>query len=282
MRPLVETATPLDPAADPARIRAPQAPGARRWRFARATGALVLREMETTYGRSPGGYAWAVLEPVGVIALMSVMFSFVLRAPGLGTNFPLFFATGHLSFTLFLTLATLLAQSVQYSRALLAYPAVTIVDALASRLALNALTQLLVMGIVIGGICAWYDLAPILDWGAIVLALAMALALAVGVGTVNCFLFARLPVWRQVWGIVSRPLFLVSGVLYVPEVVPAQWRGWLMWNPAIHVTSEMRRGFYPTYDAVHVRPLYPFLVALVLAIFGLLFLLRHHKDLVER
>ena len=32
---------------------------ARRFRSARAVVALMLREMATTYGRSPGGYVWA-------------------------------------------------------------------------------------------------------------------------------------------------------------------------------------------------------------------------------
>ena len=35
--------------------------------------ALIIREMSTTYGRSAGGYIWAILEPVGAIALMSLV-----------------------------------------------------------------------------------------------------------------------------------------------------------------------------------------------------------------
>ena len=31
--------------------------------------ALMLREMATTYGRSPGGYLWVMLEPIAGIAL---------------------------------------------------------------------------------------------------------------------------------------------------------------------------------------------------------------------
>lgn len=27
--------------------------------------AMVLREMTATYGRTPGGYIWAIIEPVG-------------------------------------------------------------------------------------------------------------------------------------------------------------------------------------------------------------------------
>ena len=40
----------------------PRAP--RRFATVRTSVALMLREMVTTYGRSPGGYIWAVVEPV--------------------------------------------------------------------------------------------------------------------------------------------------------------------------------------------------------------------------
>ena len=43
--------------------------------------ALMLREMATTYGRSAGGYLWAILDPVLGIALLSVLFSLALRHP---------------------------------------------------------------------------------------------------------------------------------------------------------------------------------------------------------
>ena len=64
--------------------------------------ALMLREMSTTYGRSPGGYLWAILEPAGGIAMMSVAFGLVLRSPSLGTNFPIFYATGYLPFMMYM------------------------------------------------------------------------------------------------------------------------------------------------------------------------------------
>ena len=59
---------------------------ARRYRPARTVSALVIREMTTSYGRSPGGYIWAILEPVGAVMILSIGFS-RLRQPTLGTSF---------------------------------------------------------------------------------------------------------------------------------------------------------------------------------------------------
>ena len=261
-------------------IRAAQRPKGLRFRFFRSFAALTLREMTTTYGRSPGGYAWAVLEPVAGIAVLSIVFSFVMRAPSLGTNFIYFFSGGVLLFTLYGSASNAAASSVRFSQALLEYPAVSFIDALLARFVLNAMTQLLVMFIVIAGIILIYDLQPILRWPALFQAIAMTLALSFGLGTVNCYLTTSYPLWERIWAVLNRPMFFISGVMFVPEDLPWKVRDYLMWNPLMHATSEMRKGMFVTYDAVHVSPLYVFTLSLGLTMLGLLLLRRHHKDLV--
>ena len=259
---------------------AAQKPKTRRFRTARTITALMLREMVSTYGRSPGGYLWVILEPVLGIALLTAVFGLILRTPGLGNNFPLFYATGMLPFMFYQNISAQIAASILYSKPLLAYPAVTFMDALLARFLLNILTQFLVMIIVIGGIVWFWELKPILNWQAITTALSMLLALTFSIGVMNCFLSTSYPVWARIWAVMNRPLFILSGIFFVPENVPIRFRELLMLNPLTHVTSEMRRGFYATYDAVYVDPLYVFMISIPLAILGLLLLFRHHKDIV--
>ena len=57
--------------------------------------ALIIREMATTYGTSPGGYLWALLEPVAGIALLTFVFTLALDTPPLGQNFAFFYASGY-------------------------------------------------------------------------------------------------------------------------------------------------------------------------------------------
>ena len=167
--------------------------------------------MSTTYGRSPGGYLWAVLEPVAGIALMSIAFAAFIRAPQLGTNFPLFYSTGMLPFMLFMSVSGALAQALNFSRPLLAYPSVTWLDAIIARFILNVLTELMVAYLIFTGIIAYYDTRVILDLPVIAEGFALTAALALGVGTLNCFLFTRFPVWQRAWSILMRPLVLISG-----------------------------------------------------------------------
>lgn len=254
---------------------------ARRFGGLRVFMALILREMSATNGRAAGGYLWAFLEPVLGIALLTAIFSLGFRTPRLGTNFPIFYATGMLPFFMFIDVSSKIAQSINYSRALLAYPAVTYADAILARFVLNVLTQLLVSYAVLTGILLAFETRTTLEIDRVLLCYSMAAALGLGVGILNCFLTSMFPVWQKVWSVLTRPLILVSGVIFLPEVVPEPYRGWLMWNPLIHVTGEMRGAFYASYTADYVSAPYVFGVALIAGATGLIFLRRYHRDILE-
>ncbi len=256
-------------------------PGHRRYRTFRVITALILREIVTRYGRSPGGYLWAIIEPVMGIVILSLVFAMVSRSPPLGTNFPLFFATGILVFQHYVMVSSLLASAIRFSRPLLAYPAVTFMDAVVARLVLGSLTQFLVMALVLSGIIGLHGLKPIIDRGAILNAVAMATALGAGVGMINCYLFAVVPIWERTWSILNRPMFILSGILFMPENVPARWRDLYMINPLPHITSDMRRGFYATYEGSCAEPLYVWIISVVLIVIGMILLLRNHKFIAQ-
>lgn len=269
--------------ADPAPV--PDAVGpARRFRTQRTVAALVLREMSTTYGRTPGGYIWAILEPVLGIALFTLILTegLRIRTPGLGVSFPLFFATGILPFQLFNKLANKISRSLNFSRPLLRYPGVTYVDAILARAILNTLTYLLVFALVIGGLLALFDTRTILHFPPILTALAMAVALGVGIGVLNCYLFAAFPLWESLWDIATTPLFLISGVIFLYDSLPRVAQDILWWNPLIHVIGLMRRGFYPGYDAAYVSVPYVMGLAAGCMVLGMLLLHRYHKDILQR
>lgn len=243
--------------------------------------ALILREMTSTYGRSPGGYFWMVLEPALGIALLTLIFSLGFRTPPLGDNFPIFYATGLLPFLLFMAVSNRMSQAINYSKALLNYPRVTFLDALVSRMVLSVMTNLLVGVILLLAITMAWETRTVLDLDRAILAYAMTIALGVGIGTLNCFLITMFPLWQMIWGIAMRPMVLLSGVILLLETIPSPYSDYLWFNPLIHVTGEMRGAFYLQYEAKYVSSAYVFGVAAVSLLLGLLFLRRYHRDMME-
>ena len=254
----------------------------RRFGSARSVFALMLREMVTTYGRSPGGYIWAVLEPVAAIALLSFAFSLAFRSPTLGISFPLFYATGYLPFMLFQDVSLKTATAIRFSRPLLNFGALTLIDVIAARFLLNLFTHLFVAILVFSGLFLLFETRASLSFPIVAGAFGLAALMAAGVGLINAYLFLAFPAWERLWQVASRPLFIMSGVFFIFEDLPQEIKGFLWFNPLFHITGEMRRGFYPTYTADYVSAVFVAGVGLGLGCFGLLLLTRQSDGLVHK
>ncbi len=241
----------------------------------------MLREMSTTYGRSSLGYLWTILEPVGGIMLMTFIFSLAFRSPPMGTNFALFYASGMLPYLMYMDMSNKTAAAIRYSKPLLFYPGVTFIDALLARFLLTALTQIAVFVIVLTSIILWFDLPSILDYPAIATGLAMALFLGLGIGTLNCYLFSMSPMWERSWGILNRPLFIISCIFFLFDTVPQPFRDYLWFNPLIHSIGAVRQGIYPTYAGDYVSVLYVFGIGVICFVLGLVFLRHSYRDITN-
>lgn len=253
----------------------------RRFASLRAIGALILREMTTANGRSANGYLWAVAEPVGGIVLLTVIFSLGFRSPPVGTNFAIFYASGLVPFMFYQTLSNKVARAIQYSKSLLAYPAVTFMDALLARTLYETVTQILVAYLIFAGIYFSMETRTDPQILEIMLSLAMALVFSLGVGVMNCFLFSAFDWWSSAWSILTRPLFIMSCIFFIFDDIPQPFQDYLWFNPLVHIIGQMRKAFYPSYAGDYVSPLYVFGVGVALIAIGLAFLTRYHRDLVS-
>ncbi|MBB3995904.1 capsular polysaccharide transport system permease protein [Sulfitobacter undariae] len=248
----------------------------------RAVVALILREMATKYGRSPGGYAWAIMEPLGGILVLGFGLSILIQTPPLGTSFLLFYATGLLPFTLFQQLNSNIGRAINFSRALLFYPAVTWVDAVLARFILDSLTNIVVMCILFTGLIIATDTRALIDFGPVIEAVILMAFLGLSIGVLNCVLFGLFSVWMSIWGIATRPLFFISGVFFLYEDMPATIQNILWYNPLLHITGLMRRGFYGNYDATYFDASYVIGVSLICLFLGVVLLGRFHRDILNR
>ena len=160
---------------------------------------------------------------------------------------------------------------------MLTYPSVTFIDAIIARFLLAAITYVVIFFLIVLGIELMFHTNTVRDYRYIAGAMAMASVLGLGVGTLNCFLWTRFPDWERVWGILNRPLFLVSGIFYTYEELPREFAAILWFNPLVHVTATARKGFYPTYEAAFVSPAFVYGVSLVGLVIGLFLLAYHHR-----
>lgn len=243
--------------------------------------ALIVREMSTKFGRSWGGYVWAVADPLGGIVLLTIAFSMAFRTPPIGTNFALFYATGIIPLFLFNGISNSVSAAISSNRGLLRYPVVTPLDTVFSKFFLELATMLVVAVLLYSGIVMVYDLNVNLDMRPVLAGFALTALVGLGVGTLNCVLIGFFPTWRNIWSILTKPLFIVSGIFFTFESVPREIQAILWYNPLIHSVGAVRSGFYPTYEPFYVSYGYMSIVGLVPFLVGALLMRRHASWLIE-
>jgi capsular polysaccharide transport system permease protein len=269
--------------ADPMHIPRAQEPKGRRFRTARVVMALILREIGSRESRSSLGFLWAIIDPIATVAILSLAFSLLTKTPRLGTNFPLYYITGVVPFQVYAQTSNRMANAVRFSRTLLGFPAVTVLDTLMARFLLNFLINIVVFFILVVGVVNWYGLRVNIDMTAVISSLLLAGALGIGVGTFNSVLFLFFPAYENLWGMFNRPMMIASGAMVFISDLPEWLFNILKWNPAAHVVSEMRRGFYGlTYDAPWVEPSYVVLCSAITFTIGLITLHRYVYDALDR
>ncbi|WP_025311221.1 ABC transporter permease [Roseicyclus elongatus] len=248
----------------------------------RAIVALMLREMSTRYGRSPGGYIWAIVEPLGALLVMAFAFSLLLRAPSLGNSFLLYYASGYLPFLVYAQVQAAVQTALRFSRPLLMYPAVSWIDAILARFFLNVLTSVLVMGIVFAAMIEVTGATAVLSYGPMIWATCLSAVLGLALGTLNAVLVGLYPAWGNIWSIASRPLFLIAGVIFIYEDLPRTVQDYLWYLPWIHITGLFRTGVYPTYEPQYISLTLVMVWVLVPLALGLVLMRRFRQDILTR
>lgn len=141
-----------------------------------------------------------------------------------------------------------MAHAITSNGALLQLPLVTTFDVIAARGLLELMTDVIVAGIVLALLTAiGAGVVPDDLCGAVTAFLAAAL-LGCGVGYINAVLTVLWRGWDKIYAQVTRALYFVSGIFYVPAMMPDWARDALAWNPLLHAIDWFRAGFFAAYE----------------------------------
>lgn len=234
--------------------------------------ALLIKDFMSAYGKTPLGVLWAVAEPVIGICLLTVVFSQISHTAPMGSSYPLFYATGYLPYLFFTSVHGKVMTGMRQSSQMTAHPHITFVSVMLSKMILQTLIMSCVMVVVYGGVWAIY--APPEEMNVSVMALFIVLAtfLASGIGMFNAGLVQIFPPWEKVWGIMMRPLFLISGVFYPYAAMPPNLQNILWWNPVLHLVGLNREAVYQGYEGGYISVGYVGGLALISMTLGVVML----------
>ncbi len=214
--------------------------------------ALIMRETLSRYGDHKLGFLWAILEPLLMVTMIASVVS--LMRGNSSESMPLvpFMITGFVPFFMFRNTMNQLKNAVASNRRLLGFPQVTTFDAIVARVLLeggvllSVFVFMLSMAYLIG-----FEFRVENPLGVLVVCLCL-LLLGTGIGFVLATLIPVMPSVGQVSSLIfGRPMMVTSGLFFTAESVPEPFRGWLLYNPILHLMELMRSYFFYEFESPH-------------------------------
>jgi capsular polysaccharide transport system permease protein len=206
--------------------------------------ALLLREMQTRFGRNQLGFLWLFLEPLllaGAIALLKWSTDFGVAVPGVS---PFVLALiGYLPYFTFRAIISRAPGTLRSNMTLLYHSRVKLLDVVLARHALEMAAVITVMAFIVIAVAVWGDQPPN-DIPLLSAALLLLFLLAHGLGLLAAAAAAR---WDVAERLIHPLVYLslpLSGALMPLYGLDPVIRDILLWNPQAHIHEMVRDSFF--------------------------------------
>jgi capsular polysaccharide transport system permease protein len=236
---------------------------------ARVVVAMIIRETRTRFGRNRFGFIWIFIEPMAYVVFVVSVRSIIEHRIPFGQNLLLFILSGILTFRMFSAIASRGLGAISGNKALLAYPPVKPVDVIVARTMLETIVMFIVWTIFYSLLAIVSEEKIIISYPRFAEAVGALCFLSFGVATFNAVAASLFATYERLWGIFRFPLLLLSGVFYVPNLMPAAMQEVIKWNPVLHCVEWVRTAVYLTYDPMLDKS-YIFVVGSLFLVTGLL------------
>lgn len=236
----------------------------------RVIAALVTREMAHRTAHSKFGLMSAVVEPL----LQIMMLGIVLRIfnngrPPLGNDLFFFYSTGVLPFYLVLHIIDHTLNIYVENASILQVPRIRRIDLVIAA----AFAELLIGGMTTALVFTFFfafGYGEGLDNIAqAVFAYFAVWLFAFGVGLIGAVVNNLTKLWERAWITVARFLYFLSGIFFIPQMMPNWARDILVWNPLLVGIEWFRSGFFIGYSPPWIDKPYMISVSLACIVIGL-------------
>jgi capsular polysaccharide transport system permease protein len=189
--------------------------------------------------------------------------------PPIGTHFFIFYYTGLIPYHIFVHTSSGMSHAITGNGPVLQLPPVTTFDVIAARGLLEIMTDLIVAVILLVGFSAIGLAAMPDDLWAPSIALLVTAAFGYGFGYINAVVTVFFRSWEKIFVQVTRVLYFISGIFYVPGMMPDWARDSLVWNPLLHAIDWFRAGFFESYQPHWLDRSYLVILAILTLLGGL-------------
>lgn len=256
--------------------------------YARVVHVTAAAEFKLKYSGSALGYVWSVAKPLGLFAMLYIVFGRFMRL-GNFPHYPLYLLIGIVLWTYFADASTLSMYSLVNRGNLiskLAFPRVIVPLSVSATTAITLGVNLIAVAVFV----AANRIIPRPQWLALIPLLLELFVVTLGVGLFLSALYIRLRDVSQVWELVLQLMFYASPIIYPVDFLPPWWKPIAFISPFVQIAQDARAAVLPNTPVQTAADVYgtvwgyaiPITVALAIAVGGYLFFRREAPYAAER
>ncbi len=221
------------------------------WQYRELLAFLAWRDIAVRYKQTAIGLAWAVVRPVLMIAIFTLVFGRLAQLPSGGAPYALLVCAAILPWQLFASAFSEAGNSLIHNSNLISkvyFPRILLP---ASAMAVSLVDFIVSFGILVG-LMSWYGVHP--DWRMLTLPVFVGVALlaAAGASLWIAALNVRFRDFRHVIPFAVQIGAYLSPVGFSSSIVPEQWRLLYSLNPIVGVIDGFRWAVLGDGAGIHV------------------------------
>lgn len=209
------------------------------WRFRELLLFLAWRDVAVRYKQTVIGVAWAVVRPLVTVAILVVVFGKIAGLPSGGVPYPLLVLSGMLAWQLFATGFSSASDSLVTNGNLISKVYFPRLIVPMSAIAVSLIDFLVTLPFLVG-LMIWYGTKPTWALLAFPAFVALTLLAALSLGVWLAALNVRYRDFRYVLPFVLQFGVYVTPVGFSLTAVPAEYRWWVLLNPAVGLVEGVR------------------------------------------
>lgn len=219
---------------------------------ARIIVALIFREAALRFGDTPFEYVWTLVEPSAFIGIY-LFFRLVVKDsnPMFGDSSILFLLTGIIACRAIRATIAKGMKGIVTNLPLFEFGAIRPMDAVVARTTLEFTIWLLILTTFLAAVQIIVGEQVVVNFQRMVIALLMVYFFCIAMSMFNATVGALWPLWRSLWRLMALPLYLASGIFFVPVQLPPNILSFVWWNPFLHCVEAIRENSYLDYTSVY-------------------------------
>jgi homopolymeric O-antigen transport system permease protein len=216
------------------------------WRYRELVVQLVQRDIRTRYKRSVLGIGWTMLNPLLMMAVLTVVFANLFRFDV--PNYPVYLLSAQILWTFLSQTTTAAMSQLLWAGPLLTRiyvpPTVFAVVAVGTGL-VNLVVSVVPLLIIVAVTGAPLSLSVF--W--LPLAIVFAVFFALGLGLLLSTIAVSFPDVVEMYQVVLTAWYFLTPVMYPKTIIPEEYRWLLNLNPAYHLVEAFRAPVYAAFPA---------------------------------